>query len=359
MENRELSVFAVENALMIISCETTNIDDPEEVYECNFPFTFRGGKLFCFEVSPDEVDANFDMTEYDEEFRGRYNLEKYSSLKAFANAVLNREGKEYVEALYYDEELVVDNRFTFTLFNANREAVYTYSKIVKAELPKPIDQDEDETPSPEAISKSLMKTLEIHEDKFRRDRRVVLFHLFVLFAVTALVWWLGHSAGWTPIGKWLVSITSGLYLTQWLWSNVPHEHLGVFESDTRRAEGRPWINGGFIIGLLLTLVNVVHCAYNPPFKSFAHYYMMWWFLTLLITGIWAGILIGHRALNKSALDAMTEQVCGGITRNVRRVGLKQFLRSFFLSMLPIDWEIKIRNKHIERLDRKERELGLK
>ena len=363
MDDRVLSVADVENALMFVSCDTTDIDDPEEVFERNFPFTFRDGKLLCFEVSPDDVETDFDMSEYDEVFRGRYNLEKYASLQAFANAVLNREGKEYVKALYYDEELVVDNRFTFTLFNDEREAIFTFSKVVKAELPKPIIQEEKEE---EIISKDadgavviprwLERTLEIHDDKFRRDRRVVLFHLFVLVAVTALVWWLGNSAGWTSFGKWLISITSGLYFAQWLWSNVPHEHLGVFENDERRAKGRPWINGGFIIGLLLTLVNVVYCAYNPPFESFAHYYMMWWLFTMLITVIWGGLAIAHRQLNKSALDDLIEHVCGGIRRNVRRVGRKQFIRDFFLDMLPIDWEIKIRNKHIEYLDRKEREI---
>ena len=359
MNNRELSVRDVENALMFISCDTTNIDDPEELFERNFPFTFRDGKLLCFEVSPDEVDTDFNMSEYDEVFRGRYTLEKYSSLQAFANAVLNREGKEYVKALYYDEELVVDNRFTFTLFNDKREAVFTYSKVVEVELPKPIAQEEEvEETDPATMSRSLERTLEIHDDKFRRDRRVVWFHLFVLVAVTALVWWMGDSAGWTSLGKWLISTTSGLYFAQWLWSNVPHEHLGVFDNDERRAKGRPWINGGFIIGLLLTLVNVVYCAYNPPFESFAYYYMMWWFFTMLITLFWGGFAIAHRQLNKSALDDMIEHVCGGIRRNVRRVGRKQFIRSFFLDMLPIDWEIKIRNKHIERLDRKEREMDL-
>ena len=357
MNDRVLSVADVENALMFVSCDTTNIDDPEEVFERNFPFTFRDGKLLCFEVSPDDVDIDFDMSEYDEVFRGRYNLEKYSSLQAFANAVLNREGKEYVRALYYDEELVVENRFTFTLFNANREAVFTYSKVVKVELPKPIAQEEEEI-DPATMSRSLERTLEIHDDKFRRDRRVVLFHLFVFVAVATLVWWMGNSVGWSSLGKWIISITSGLYFAQWLWSNVPHEHLGVFDNDTRRAEGRPWINGGFIIGLLLTLVNVAYYAYNPPFESFAHYYMMWWFFTLLITLIWGGLAIAHRQSNKSALDVMIEHVCGGISRNVRKVGRKQFIRSFFLDMLPIDWEIKIRNKHIEQLDRKEREMGV-
>ena len=361
MENRELSIADVENALMFVSCDTTELDNPEEVYERNFPFTFRDGRLLCFEVSPDDVDADFDMSEYDEEFRGRYNLEKYSSLQAFANAVLNREGKEYVEAFYYDEELVVDNRFTFTLFNDKREVVFTYSKIVDAEVPKPIIQDEKEEEdeqesSSTAIPRWMEKTLEIHDDKFRSDRRVVLFHLFVLFTVAALVWWLGHSAGWTPKGKRLVSITSGLYFTQWLWCNLPREHLGVFENATRRAAGRQWINGGFILGILLTLINVVYYIYNPPMESFAHFYMMWWVMTLCITFVWAVLVICFREQNKTQLDELIDLVCGGMRRNLRWVGFKQFIRSFFLDMLPIDWELKIRNKHIEYLDRKEREI---
>ena len=341
----------VEGALMFVSCDTTDIDNPEEVIVRNFPFTFRDGRLLCFEVSPDEVDPDFDMAKHDEVFRGRYNLEKYSSLKTFANAVLNREGKEYIKALYYDEELVVDNKFTFTLFNAEREAVFTYSKVVKAELPKPPVEQEEGKPSPEAISRALQRTLDIHDEKFRRDRRVVLLHLFVLVAVTALVWWLGHSAGWTSLGKWLISTTSGLYFAQWLWSNVPHEHLGVFENDTRRAKRCPWINGGFIVGVLITLANVVYYIYNPPMQSFAHFYMIWWGITLLVTFIWGVLTICKRQLDRPPYSSIID----GMERNTRRRGLKQFIRSFFLSMLPIDWQIKIRNRHIERLDRKERE----
>lgn len=350
MGNRELSVFDVENALMFVSCDTTDIDDPEEVFERNFPFTFRNGKLICFEVAPDEVDTDFDMEEYDEVFRGNYNLEKYSTLQAFANAVLNREGKEYVKALYYDEELVIDNRFTFTLFNAEREAVFTYSKVVNVELPKSIiEEKEKESLSPEDISKSLKKNLEIREDKYQHDRRVVLLHILLLLIVTALVYWMGSSAGWSPFGKWLISITSGLYFTQWLWSNIPNEHLGVFENSTRRAKGRFWINGGFILGIILTIVNVVYDINNPPFDSFAHYYMMWWLFTLLITLTLYILAMDYRYRKYPASP---------IEMNLRKWKRKQFVRDFFLDMLPIDWEIKIRNKHLERLDRKEKEEGL-
>ena len=362
MEN--VGVKDLEGALVIISCKTTNIDDAEMVFDYKFPFTFAGNELFCFEVSPEDVDENFDMSEYEVEHRGTYHLEKYKSIKSLADKVLKQEGEEYVKALYYDEELVVGNEFTFTLFNKDREPIFTHSRSVKVDLPKPIDQEEEkeveveerDPNAPITLPRWMERSLEIHDEKFRRDRRVVLFHIFILLAVIGLVWWLGAIAGWTLQGKLLVSITSGLYFTQWLWSNVPHEHLGVFENDERRAKGRPWINGGFIIGLLLTLVNVVYCAYNPPFESFAYYYMMWWFFTLLVTFIWGGLAIAHRQLNKSAADAMIEHVCGGITRNVRKVGRKQFIRSFFLGMLPADWSIQIRNKHIERLDRKEREI---
>ena len=363
MENRELSIADVENALMFVSCDTTELDNPEEVYERNFPFTFRDGRLLCFEVSPDDVDTDFDMEEYDEVFCGRYNLEKYSSLQDFANAVLNREGKEYVEAFYYDEELVVDNRFTFTLFNDKREVVFTYSKIVDAEVPKLIIQDEkeEEITSKDAdgeviIPRWLERTLEIHDEKYRRDRRVVWFHIIVLLVVMGLVWWLGTVGGWPLKGKLLISITSGLYFTQWLWCNIPNEHLGVYETSIRRAEGRSWINGGFIVGTLLTLINVVYYIYNPPMESFAHFYMMWWVMTLCITFVWAVLVICFREQNKTQLDELIDLVCGGMRRNLRWVGFKQFIRSFFLDMLPIDWELKIRNKHIEYLDRKEREI---
>ena len=357
MENRELLVTDVEGALMFVSCQTTDIDDHEEVFERNFPFTFRDGELICFEVSPDDVDIDFDVSEYEQVSRGRYNLKKYTDLKAFANDVLKCEGEEYVKALYYDEELVVDNKFTFTLFNDKREVVFSHSKVVEVELSEQtiLDDEEDEAPSQEAMTRSLERTLEIHDDKFREDRRIVLFHLSVFLVVTVLVWWMGHSAGWSTLGKWLVSITSGLYLTQLLWCNIPHSHIGVFENDTRRAAGRPWINGGFILGLLLAVVNVVYYSYNPPLESFAYYYLMWWMLTLLITFVWGGIALGYRYLNRTALDEMKEAVGGAIAKNVRRTALKSFIRDFFLSMLPIDWDIKIRSKNLERLDREEQE----
>lgn len=346
----------LEGALMFVSCDTTELDDENEKYHRDFPFTFRDGQLLCFEVSPDDVDTDFNMSQYDEVLRGKYNLENYSDLKAFANAVLNSEGKEYVKALYYDEELVVDNKFTFTLFNAEREVVFTYSKIVDVEIPKPVDsEDEKEEPFEQAMSASLRQTLDMDDEKFRSDRRVVLLHLFIFVAVAVLVWWMGDSAGWSKLGKWMVSITSGLYFTQLLWCNIPHEHLGVIEKETRRAKGRPWINGGFIVGLLLIIINVVYYVYNPPLESFAYYYMLWWMLTFMLTFVWGFLTICHRYLNRSALDEMKDALGGSIERNMRRIGLKRFLRGFFLGMLPVGWEIKIRNKRIERLDREERE----
>ena len=355
MEN--VDVKDLEGALIFISCETTNIDDEEMVSEYKFPFTFAGNELFCFEVSPEDVDENFDMSEHEVEHRGTYHLEKYKSIKSLADKVLKQEGEEYVKALYYDEELVVGNKFTFTLFNKDKEPIFTHSRSVKVDLPKPIYQEEEkeveveerDPNAPVTLPRWMERSFEIRDDKFRRDRRVVLFHIFILLAVIGLVWWLGVVDGWTLKGKLLVSITSGLYFTQWLWSNIPNEHLGVSENSTRRAAGRPWINGGFIIGTLLTVVNIIYDNYNPPSRSLGNYYMLWWLLTLLITFVWGALGLYHRAMNKSIVDSWLDHI--GIEKNVRRVGRKQFIRSFFLAMLPIDWEIKIRNKHIERLDR--------
>lgn len=353
MEN--VDVKDLEGVLIFISCKTTNIDDEEMVSEYKFPFTFSGNELYCFEVSPDDVDEDFDMSEYEMEHRGTYHLEKYKSIKTLADKILKQEGEEYVKALYYDEELVVDNKFTFTLFNQDKEVVFTHSRSVEVDIPKSTTQDEEvaeeerDPDAPITLSKSLERTLEIHDEKFRRDRRIVLFHIFVLLVVIGLVWWLGVVDGWTLKGKLLISITSGLYLTQWLWCNIPNEPLGVTKISERRAAGRPWINGGFIIGTLLTIINVVYYGYNPPAESLGHYYMVWWMFTLLITFLWGGIALAYRALNKSVVDSMIDHI--GIGKNVRRVGRRRFIRDFFLSMLPIDWEIKIRNKNIERLDR--------
>lgn len=348
----------LEGALFFVSCDTTDIDDEGVTYHRDFPFTFRDGRLICFDVSPDDVDENFDMTEYNEVPRGRYNLEKYHDLKAFANAVLNREGKEYVDALYYDEELVTDNKFTFTLFNEKREAIFTYSKVVNApKRERQVEQEEESKLSGEEFWKALSIKTKINDDKFRYDRRIFFLHVFILVAVTALVWWLGVVDGWTKIGIWLVSITSGLYFTQFWWSNAPREQLGVFGNGERRAAGRPWINGGFLIGLALVGINVVYGIYHPEYMmSFGYYYMMWWMLTLVITLVWGAIALAYRKLNKSELQEMLEGVSESIRRNNCRLGRKQFFRDLFLNMLPDDWELKIRNWHIARLDKKEQEM---
>lgn len=349
MEN--VGVKDLDGALVIISCKTTNLDDAELISEYKFPFTFSGNELFCFQASPEDVDEGFDMSEYEVEHRGTYSLNKYKDLTTLADRVLTQEGVEYVKALYYDEELVVDNEFTFTLFNNDREVVFTRTKSVEVELPKPMFQEDEEAEPDEAsMSRSLERTLEIHDDKFIYDRRIVLFHLFLLVAVTALVLWLGLYKGWTTLGLLLIPITSGLYFTQFWWSNAPREHLGVFENRSRRAKGRPWINGGFLVGLLAVVINFIYYCRHPEEKPI-DYYMMWWMLTMFVTIIWGGLALAHRAMNKSVVDSMIDSI--GIGKSVRRVGRKQFIRSFFLAMLPIDWEIKIRNKHIERLDREE------
>ena len=347
----------LEGALIFVSCETTYIDDAEEIYERNFPFTFRGNHLVCFEVSPEDVDEEFDMSEYDEEHRGTYDVEAYSSLQELADKILTVEGEEYVKAFYYDEELVVDNKFTFTLFNEQREAIFTYSKVVDVQISKREEQQEEEEAESEVTlderrRKSLDITLKVHDDKFIYDRRIVLFHLFLLAITTGAVWLYGYFKGWTTYGLSLVPITSGLYFTQWWWSNAKREHLGVFERATRRAKGRPWINGGFIVGLVAVLLNLIYYHKHPEQEPI-DYYLMWWMITLLTTLIWGFIVLAHRYQNKSVADEFIDATAGSIRRTTRRLGRRQFIRDFFLAMLPWKWEMAIRNRHIERLDSEE------
>ena len=99
----------------------------------------------------------------------------------------------------------------------------------------------------------------------------------------------------------------------------------------------------------MVIVNLVYDIYNPPFGSFAHYYLMWLLFTLLVTLVLFVLAIDYR---------YEQNTISSITKSVRRWKLKSFIRDFFLDMLPIDWEIKIRKKHLERLDREEREEKL-
>ena len=113
----------LEGALIFVSCETTDIDDAEEIYERNFPFTFRGNELVCFEVSPDDVNEEFDMSEYDEEHRGTYDVEAYCSLQELADEILTVEGEEYVKAFYYGQR-----RADYVL---NRRGKRTYLRFLR------------------------------------------------------------------------------------------------------------------------------------------------------------------------------------------------------------------------------------
>ena len=250
----------LEGALMLISYDTA---DEEGVIEREtLAYTYADGKLkfYTFDGEGVTLDASFDpddheilkVTTYD------YDPADYEDATALVKDILRSEGREIIKEAPYNEWEIVDNKVNIVVYNAEREqvAVHSWKGRAKKKEVAPKEPEMTEEEKMEAFQRSWRAKMEADERAFRYDRRRLGLYVLLLLATSSLVGWLCWRDGFTTFGIWFAAILSGLYLTQIVWCNFGGAPLGVERvGPTRRAKGRPWINGGFIIAIVTALLN--------------------------------------------------------------------------------------------------------
>ena len=257
---QNLTFEDLEGALMLISYDT--VDEDGVVERETLAYTYADGKLkfYTFDAEGIALDASFDpadheilkVTTYD------FDPEDYEDATDLVKAILKHEGREIIKEAPYNEWEIVDNKVNIVVYNAERECVAEHSWKSRAKKKEVAPKEPEMTKEEEieAFQRSWRAKMEADERTFRYDRRRLGLYILLLLATSSLVGWLCWRDGFTRFGIWFAAILSGLYLTQIVWCNFGGAPLGVARvGPTRRAKGRPWINGGFIIAIVTALLN--------------------------------------------------------------------------------------------------------
>ena len=245
----------LEGALMFISFDT--VDEDGDVERETLAYTYADGKLkfYTFDAEGVALDASFDpddheilkVTTYD------FDPDDYEDATDLVKAILKHEGREIIKEAPYNEWEIVDNKVNIVVYNAERELVAEHSwkgRAKKKEVaPKEPEMTEEE--KMEAFQRSWRVKMEVDEQNFKSDRRMLFFHLFLMVVAGGLTAWLGYYLEWSTTKIWIFSVGMGAYFTQLWWCNAKRNPLGVVAILERRRQYRPWINWGWIVATIV------------------------------------------------------------------------------------------------------------
>lgn len=336
---QEFSVNDLEGALILISCNTVELDDNSIKYNRALPHTIREGSFRNFELDgqTEDIDHDFQMDNYKDNILWSIDLDSFDTIEEVAQHILRTDGKKIISALYCDEEIVVDNTLTINIYSREREHIFSGSRTFKVALP--VQREDNKPIDKEALDRSIDATFAVDEKVFIHDRSIVLKHLAIFVVIAVIIAIIGKVAEWTSTGIWLISIISGLYLTQLWWCNIPHKPFGsrLWDDKERRAKGRPWINGGALSGVAFTAVMLAVDKLCGISHGFAHYYLFFLSIALCITFV---ILTARKGTGKTKQLKAAEngKSLMSNTNNAQRKQMRRaFWKEFFLRLLPWNW----------------------
>lgn len=331
-----ITIKDLEGALLLISFDTVDIEDADEVEHITLPYTIEDGKLNCYSFDQDGVtiDRCFNPKDYDicRVYTTNINLDTFVDGDELLDAIIEKEGKEILEEGPANEWSLLDNKVTLVAYDATRNKL---AERVWIGTPSPKEEEKEEVElTPEQTLHALDVAIKIRESEFRSDRRTLLLHIAVMLvagALAAVGCWL---EGALPEGICILSVVTGLYATQIWWCNAKRSPLGsgAFCEIKRRVEGRPWINGGLISGVVMGIVAYIFNDMN---------FAVALFVTLLaaftVTFAWWALKEGMEPIVVN--DSFGDSVLNGITKSNRKMarkGIRQFYIKLFKRMLWLD-----------------------
>ena len=241
----------LKGALILISYDAVSTEDESETWSNSLPYTFEDGNLILYDLNgEDDIDHTIDLDNYAVAQTTPFDMENFASVNDLLIKILLTEGKEIIREGAFNEYEVVDNRITLTLYDSSRNEVLSRSRTIGRKAPKqpskPVSEPTYTQEDLDNIGNSLVR--------LRRSLCIsgwmeLGFHILLLVAAGALALWIFRDYSVHPWMKWVLAALFGLYFTQVWWSNKRTCPIFVAWPLTRRAEGRPWINGGALSGL--------------------------------------------------------------------------------------------------------------
>ena len=239
----------LKGCLILLSYDTVREEDESQTWHNVLPYTFEDGCLLRYELDgDDDIDHTIDLDNYAIAQKTPFDLDEFEKVNDLLIRILLTEGKEIIREAPFNEEDVVDNRITLTLYDESRNELLSRSRKIGRKAPKPSPKPERTYTSEDLndIGESLVK---FHRSICIAGWKQLGFHTLLLVAAGALALWIFWDYSVHPWMKWLLAALFGLYFTQVWWSNKRTCPIFVAWPLTRRVEGRPWINGGALSGL--------------------------------------------------------------------------------------------------------------
>lgn len=337
---KNLTFEDLEDALMLISYDTA--DEDGVVERETLAYTYSDGKLkfYTFDAEGVALDASFDpadheilkITTYD------FDPDDYEDATDLVKAILKHEGREIIKEAPYNEWEIVDNKVCIVVYNAERELVAEHSWKGRAKKKEVVPKEPEMTDEEkmEAFQRSWRAKMEVDEQNFKSDRRMLFFHLFLMVVAGGLTAWLGYNLEWSATKNWIFSVGMGAYFTQLWWCNAKRNPLGVVAILERRRHYRPWINGGWIVativvGGLLWLI----CKAGTLEENLDDLITSWFvFIPAVTFMIW--IIIGS---TKPLAVRRAEEWFPGFYKSVRKMKrreVREFWIKFFKRLVWLD-----------------------
>ena len=239
----------LKGCLILLSYDTVRPEDESQTWHNVLPYSFKDGCLLRYELDgDDDIDHTIDLDNYAVAQRTPFDMDEFEKVNDLLIRILLTEGKEIIREAPFNEEDVVDNRITLTLYDESRNELLSRSRKIGRKAPKPSPKPERTYTSEDLndIGESLVK---FHRSICIAGWRELGFHTLLLVAAGALALWIFWDYSPHPWMKWVLASLFGLYFTQVWWCNRRTCPIFVAWALERRAEGRPWINGGALSGL--------------------------------------------------------------------------------------------------------------
>ena len=335
--NHNLTFEDLDDSLMLISFDT--VDEDGVVERETLAYTFADGKLkfYTFDAEGVALDASFDpddheilkVTTYD------FDPDDYEAATDLVKAILKHEGREIIKEAPYNEWEIVDNKVNIVVYNAERELIAEHSwksRAKKKVAPKEPEMTEEE--KMEAFQRSWRAKMEVDEQNFKSDRRILFFHLFLMVVAGGLTAWLGYYLEWSTTKNWIFSVGMGAYFTQLWWCNDRRAPLGVAAPFERRCQYRPWINGGWIVATIVAggLLALTYKAGTLEEKLDG--IVTSWFIFIPAFTFVIGVIIGStKPLGVRMAEACFPSLYNG---KIERREVREFWIKFFKRLVWID-----------------------
>jgi hypothetical protein len=241
----------LKGCLILLSYDTVRPEDESQTWHNVLPYTFEDGCLLRYELDgDDDIDQTIDLDNYAVAQRTPFDMDEFEKVNELLIKILLTEGKEIIRESPFNEEDVIDNRITLTLYDESRNELLSHSRKIGRKAPKkPSEPEQERTYTSEELSNIGESLVKLQRSLCIAGWKELGFHTFLLIAAGALALWIFWDYSVHPWMKWVLAVLFGLYFTQVWWSNKRTCPIFVAWPLTRRAEERPWINGGALSGL--------------------------------------------------------------------------------------------------------------